>query len=53
MVPKATRRNKGRDDRKSEAGNKRVEAVSPAETKWNSINDISRKLLEAVNAYAY
>ena len=53
MVLKATHRNKGRDDRKSEASNKRVEAVSPAETKWNSINDISRKLPEAVNANAY
>lgn len=53
MVSTATYRNKRRDDRKSQTGNKRIEVVSSAETEWNYINDISRKLPEAVDANAY
>ena len=53
MVSEATLGNKGRNDRESEAGNKRIEAAPPVKARWDSFNDISRKLLETVDAYAY
>ena len=53
MVSEATPGNKGRNDRESEAGNKRIEAAPPVKTRGNNFNDISRELLETVDAYAY
>ena len=53
MVSEATPGNKGRNDRESEAGNKRIEAAQPVKTRGDNFNDISRELLETVDAYAY
>lgn len=53
MVSEATPGNKGRNDRESEAGNKRIEAAPPVKTIGDNFNDISRELLETVDAYAY
>ena len=53
MVSEATPGNKGRNDRESQAGNKRIEAAPPVKTRGDNFNDISRELLETVDAYAY
>ena len=53
MVSEATPGNKGRNDRESEAGNKRIEVAPPVKTRGDNFNDISRELLETVDAYAY
>ena len=53
MVSEATPGNKRRNDRESETGNKRIEAAPPVKTRGDNFNDISRELLETVDAYAY
>ena len=53
MVSEATFGNKRRNDRKSETGNTRIEVAPPVKTRRNCFNDISRQLLETVDANAY